>query len=72
MFIIFFYTIIALAIFVSKGQANWVLGLTLAVGNATGAWIGSHLAVKMGDKWIKVVLVVAVIGSVIKLLWDTF
>ncbi|RKU09124.1 integrase [Candidatus Poribacteria bacterium] len=70
-FIIFFYTIIALGIFVSKGQVNWVLGLTLAAGNATGAWIGSHLAVKMGDKWIKVVLVVAVIASVTKLLWDT-
>ena len=70
-FIIFFYTIIALGIFVRQGQVNWVLGLTLAVGNATGAWIGSHLAVKMGDKWIKVVLVVAVIASVTKLLWDT-
>lgn len=70
-FIIFFYTIIALGIFVSKGQVNWVLGLTLAAGNATGAWIGSHFAVKMGDKWIKVVLVVAVIASVTKLLWDT-
>ena len=70
-FIIFFYTIIALGIFVSKGQVNWVLGFSLATGNATGAWIGSHLAVKMGDKWIKVVLVVAVIASVIKLLWDT-
>lgn len=71
-FIIFFYTIIALGIFVSKGQVNWVLGLTLATGNATGAWIGSHLAVKMGEKWIKVVLVIAVIASVSKLLWDTF
>ena len=71
-FIVFFYTIIALGIFVSKGQVNWVLGLTLAAGNATGAWIGSHLAVKMGDKWIKVVLVIAVIGSVMKLLWDTW
>ena len=70
-FIIFFYTIIALGIFVSKGQVNWILGLTLAVGNATGAWIGSHLAVKMGDRWIKVVLVVAVIAYVIKLLWDS-
>lgn len=70
-FIIFFYTIIALGIFVSKGQVNWVLGLTLAAGNATGAWIGSHLAVKMGDKWIKVVLVIAVMASVTKLLWDT-
>ncbi len=70
-FIIFFYTIIALGIFIYKGQVNWILGLSLAAGNATGAWIGSHLAVKMGDKWIKVVLVVAVIASVMKLLWDT-
>ena len=70
-FIIFFYTIIALGIFISKGHVNWVLGFTLAAGNATGAWIGSNLAVKMGDKWIKVVLVVTVITYVIKLLWDT-
>lgn len=71
-FIIFFYTIIALGIFISKGHVNWVLGLTLAMGNATGAWIGSHFAVKMGDKWIKVVLVIAVVASVTKLLWDSF
>lgn len=70
-FIIFFYTIIALGIFISKGHVNWILGFTLAAGNATGAWIGSHLAVKMGDKWIKVVLVVTVIAYVIKLIWDT-
>lgn len=71
-FIVFFYTIIALCVFLFKGEVNWVLGLTLSVGTATGAWIGSHMAVKMGDKWIKVVLVVAVIASVTKLLWDTF
>lgn len=70
-FIVFFYTIIALGVFLSKGQVHWVLGLTLAVGTSTGAWIGSHMAVKMGDKWIKVVLVIAVVASVTKLLWDT-
>ncbi len=70
-FIVFFYTIIALVVFLSKGQVNWVLGLTLAIGTSTGAWIGSHMAVKMGDKWIKVVLVIAVVASVTKLLWDT-
>ncbi len=59
-FIIFFYTIIALGIFVSQGQVNWVLGITLAFGNATGAWIGSHWAVNAGEKWIKVVLVITV------------
>ena len=70
-FIVFFYTIIALFVFLIKGQVDWILGLTLAVGTSTGAWIGSHMAVKMGDKWIKVVLVLAVIASVTKLLWDT-
>ena len=70
-FIVFFYTIIALGVFLSKGQVHWVLGLTLAIGTSTGAWIGSHMAVKMGDKWIKVVLVLAVVASVTKLLWDT-
>ena len=70
-FIVFFYTIIALGVFLSKGQVDWVLGLTLGVGTSTGAWIGSHMAVKMGDKWIKVVLVIAVVASVTKLLWDT-
>ncbi len=70
-FIVFFYTIIALGVFLSKGQVHWVLGLTLALGTSTGAWIGSHVAVKMGDKWIKVVLVIAVVASVMKLLLDT-
>ncbi len=59
-FIIFFYTIIALGIFITQGQVNWVLGITLAIGNASGAWIASHWAVGMGDKWLKVILVVAV------------
>ena len=53
-FAIFFYTIIALVAFIIKAaQVNWSLGLTLAVGNATGAWIGSHWAVDKGEKWIK-------------------
>lgn len=70
-FIVFFYTIIALGVFWDEGQVHWVLGLTLAIGTSTGAWIGSHMAVKMGDKWIKVVLVIAVIALVTELLWDT-
>ena len=68
-FVIFFYTIIALITFYK--HVNWPLGLTLAVGNATGAWIGSHWAVEKGDKWIRVVLVVAVVGFAIRLVWKT-
>ena len=70
-FVIFFYTIIALIVFIMSRNVNWPLGLTLAVGNATGAWIGSHWAVDKGDKWIKVVLVVTVLAFAIRLFWQT-
>ena len=69
-FVVFFYTVIALIVFIKNGNVNWSLGLTLAVGNATGAWIGSHWAVTKGDKWIRVVLVVAVLAFAIKLFWQ--
>ena len=68
-FVIFFYTIIALIAFIR--YVDWPLGLTLAVGNATGAWIGSHWVVAKGDKWIRVVLVVTVLAFAIRLFWQT-
>ena len=70
--VIFFYTIVALGIFISEGHVNWILGFTLAAGNATGAWIGSHWAVEKGDKWIKVVLVVAVLVFATNLMLKPF
>ena len=68
-FVIFFYTVVALGIFIIKDKVNWYLGPTLAIGNACGAWLGSHWAVEKGDKWIKVVLIVAVLGFAIRLVW---
>ena len=70
--VIFFYTILALAIFILEKQVDWTLGVTLAIGNATGAWIGSHWAVEKGDKWIKVVLVVAVLVFATNLMLKPF
>jgi uncharacterized membrane protein YfcA len=71
LFVVFFYTVSALIVFIKSGNVNWSLGLTLAVGNATGAWIGSHWAVAKGDKWIRIVLVVAVLAFAIRLFWQT-
>jgi uncharacterized membrane protein YfcA len=68
-FVIFFYTVVALGIFIIKDKVNWYLGPTLAIGNACGAWLGSHWAVEKGDKWIRVVLIVAVLAFAIRLVW---
>ena len=67
--VIFCYTVVALGIFIMEKQVDWALGVTLAIGNATGAWLGSHWAVEKGDKWIRVVLIAAVLGFAIRLVW---
>ena len=71
-FVIFCYTVVALSTFIMNKQVDWTLGVTLAIGNATGAWIGSHWAVEKGDKWIKVVLVVTVLAFATNLALEPF
>lgn len=65
--VVFIYTFSSLGVFILEGVIDWRYGLTLAIGNSTGAWIGSRWSVKSGDKWIKRLLVVMVIALAVKL-----
>lgn len=67
-FIVMIYMFSSLIVFIFNGKVDWVLGLVLSVGNATGAYLGSAFSVKKGDKWIKVVLSAAIIIMSMKLL----
>jgi uncharacterized membrane protein YfcA len=67
-FVVGVYTLSALATFALSGKVNWGIGLILGVGNGIGGWIGSQWAVVGGEKWIKVVLAVAVVAMAAKLL----
>lgn len=69
-FIVFVYTLPALAIFVWRGQVDWLLGLSLAAGTAAGAWIATHLAIRGGERWIRAIVAVAVVVMAVKLFWS--
>lgn len=69
-FIVAFYMLSSLIIFIIYDQVNWGYGLILAVGTSIGAWLGSQFAVKKGEGWIRIILVVVVIFMAIKL-WMT-
>ncbi len=60
-FIVALYSIPALLIFIVKGDVNWFYGLTLAAGNSLGAYWAARYAVRAGEKWIKGVLILAVL-----------
>jgi len=67
--VVFIYTLAALAIFVLNDKVNWVVGLILAVGNGTGAWLASRISVDRGDGFIKSFLLVVIVLMAIKLLF---
>lgn len=65
--IIGIYITISLMIFAWYGEINWAIGLTLALGNALGGWMGSKIAVEKGEKIIRLVLALSSILMAAKL-----
>ncbi|MCY4158898.1 MAG: sulfite exporter TauE/SafE family protein [Bacteroidetes bacterium] len=66
--VILLYTIPTLSMFAILGKINWGLGLTLAAGNATGALIAARIAVRRGEKVIRIILIIAVLIMALKIL----
>ncbi len=66
-FVVFIYTISALAVFIYEGKVDWLYGIVLAIGNSAGAWFASRWSVDKGDRVVKIVLLIAVVGLAIRL-----
>jgi uncharacterized membrane protein YfcA len=60
----------AVAIFSWHGTVQWAIALPMAAANILGASIGARLALKRGDRFVRVVIIVVVSAAVIKLCWD--
>jgi uncharacterized membrane protein YfcA len=60
-------TAVALTVFIISGQINYLYGVVLAVGQGIGGWLGSRVAVSWGPKVVRIILLVAIMASAIKL-----
>ena len=60
----------SLIVFLATGQAMILLGLCMAIGSASGAWTGSHTAIRFGARVIRPVLVTICLTLTAKLLWQ--
>ncbi|OGG42164.1 hypothetical protein A3A21_02155 [Candidatus Jorgensenbacteria bacterium RIFCSPLOWO2_01_FULL_45_25b] len=58
----------ALVVFVKEGSINMALALPLAIGSVIGAYGGAKTAMKLGEKWIKPLVGIVMIGAATKLL----
>lgn len=66
-FVVMLLTTVAIIVFVMEDKIKWEYGIVLAVGQGIGGWYASRWSVDKGEKWIKRILVVSVVGMAIKL-----
>ena len=65
--IVFFYAIFALAVFIINGQVHYMYGLLLSAGSIIGALIASYFAVKKGAGFIRAVIILSIILTVLQI-----
>jgi hypothetical protein len=60
----------ALVLFGLTGELLWLLGLAMAACNVVGAQFGSHLAIRRGSGFVRVVFLLVVGSLIAKTAWD--
>lgn len=64
--------IAALVTFLIAGKVIFTIGLPMAVGSMTGNFLGSHLAIKKGQRLIRIFLILALTALLISLIIKYF
>lgn len=67
--LVFLYTPFALVVFIVNHQVDYKAGLILALGSMMGAWIATRIAVGRGASFVRYVLLIAILGSAVKLIF---
>ncbi len=65
----FLLSIVALIVFAFKGIVDYGSGIALFLGMLIGGYLGAHTAIKKGNEWVKIIFIVVVVLSSIKLLF---
>lgn len=62
-------SLVSVSIFAYHSIVNWEIGLVLFVSCGIGGWIGASVAIKKGNKFVKILFIVVALALGIKLLF---
>ncbi|MGE0408804.1 MAG: sulfite exporter TauE/SafE family protein [Amphiplicatus sp.] len=68
-FIVLIFSAVAFAVFAAKVPIAWGAGAALGVGTAAGGWLGAHMTIARGAKFIKRAMLAALAAMAVKLLF---
>ena len=66
-FVALLFSVSSIVVFILNDAIDWKVGFALAVGTSFGGYLGSHFTMKKSEKWIKLILIVAIGVMAIKL-----
>ena len=66
----FFVSLSSAVVYLVNGVVDIALGISLFLGMLIGAYIGSRVAIRRGDGWVKTFFTIVVVAASIKLLFD--
>jgi uncharacterized membrane protein YfcA len=64
--------VVSVVVFALGGKINYAFGLTMAAGQLVGAYIGAHLVIRNGAKFIRPIFLAVVVALIAKLFYDNF
>ena len=62
------FTAVSLALFTGAGQVLWLPGLVVGIGTILGGIAGARLVIAKGGRWVRVFVIFAALGAIVKLL----
>jgi uncharacterized membrane protein YfcA len=62
-------TLSALVLFAAGGLIDYRIGAVLMAGTAVGGYVGAHVAIQSGDRWVRRLFAVVVLASALRLLF---
>jgi len=64
--------IVALTVFILGGNVLFLPGIIMAGGQICGAWLGSHMVINKGTRFIRIFFLTVVAATIIKLFYQEF
>lgn len=62
----------SIVLFVIKGKIIWGIAIPMALCNAIGGFIGAKVAIRRGNKFIRIFFLIVVIGTLVRFAFDVF
>ena len=60
----------ALLVLSMRGQVVWAFAVPMLAAQIAGGWVGAHVALRVGDRIVRPLVVVACLGAVARLSWS--